>query len=135
MKIREAREFYENLGKAFFAVAAADRVVRKEEKETLQWLVQQKWAGIEKSTDEFGADASFQIETMVDWLETHNLSANEAFEEFHEYRQAHGEYFTESVKELTLKTAEAIADSFLGKNKSELVMLYKLKSILSNSKL
>lgn len=135
MKIREAREFYENLGKAFYAVAAADRVVRQEEKDALKKLVEQKWTGLEESVDEFGTDASFQIEIMVDWLESHKLSANEAFEEFHEYRQSHGEYFTEPVKELTFRTAEAIADSFSGKNKSELVMLYRLKSILSNSKL
>ena len=48
------------------------------------------------------------------------------FKEFLEYKNEHTYFFTDTIKQLILKTANAIAAAFAGKNKSELIMLAKL---------
>lgn len=130
MNTATARDFYESLAKLFYAVAAADKKIRQEETEALKRIVQEEWLKLEESTDEFGADAAYQIEIIFDWLEENRPDPEEAWQEFREYRESHSKLFTKRVKDLTWKTAEAIAGAFRGKNKSELIALYDLKSIL-----
>ncbi|MFD1096287.1 hypothetical protein [Salegentibacter chungangensis] len=125
-----AEKFYENLGKLFYAIAAADKVVREQEVKSLKKIVKTKWLGLEGSMDEFGTDEAYQMEVMLDWLEDNRPDANEAFNEFKDYKMEHEQLFDQEVNKLIWKTADAIASSFAGKNKSELIMLSKLKSIL-----
>jgi hypothetical protein len=125
-----AQKFYQNLGKLFYAVAASDKVVKKEEIETLKNIVEQEWVSIDDYQDEFGTDTAYQIEIIFDWLEANQPDAFLAFKEFSDFKKEHENLFNSKINKLILKTADAIAASFVGINKSELIMLSKLKSIL-----
>ncbi len=125
-----SQKFYQNLGKLFFAIAASDRAVKKEEIDALRNLVKQQWASVDEYQDQFGTDSAYQIEIIFDWLEENRQDAALAFEEFRDFKKAHEKLFPPEINYLILKTADAIATSFAGKNKSELIMLSKLKSIL-----
>ncbi|PRX44073.1 hypothetical protein [Salegentibacter salegens] len=124
--------FYQNIGMLFYAIAASDKVVQAEEIKTLNDLVQKKWVPIDDATDEFGTDEAYKIEMIFDWLEENSPEAEWAFNEFRQYKKDNERLFTSQIKQLIWETADAIAASFAGKNKSELIMLSKLKILLSS---
>ncbi|PVW15880.1 hypothetical protein [Marixanthomonas spongiae] len=123
---------YQKLGELFYAIAAADKVIRKAEKDTLRNLVSSHWKNLDQLEDEFYTDASYQIEIVFDWLDDTQLDPNDCFEDFKAFKNEHPKLFTAQVNKLIWKTADAIAASFAGKNKAELIMLAKLKMLLEN---
>lgn len=123
--------FYQNLGKLFYAIAAADNEVRDAEYAKLKQLVLLEWLAVDELEDVFGSDAAYQIEIVFDWLHREeNLDSKACFNDFVYFRKQHSQLFSSSINALILKTANAIAESFSGKNKSELIMLAKLQSEL-----
>lgn len=122
--------FYQKIGELFYAIAAADKVVREQEYKALKKLVQTEWTSIDDYKDEFNTDAVFQMEIVFEWFEYEQMDADDCFESFKEYFQENRKLFTEKRRQLIWKTANKIAASFSGKNKSELIMLTKLLSVL-----
>ncbi|GAA4112479.1 hypothetical protein GCM10022393_10950 [Aquimarina addita] len=125
-------ECYQSLGKLFYAIAAADKVVRTSEYNTLKELVKTSWLAVDDLEDEFGVDAAFQIEIVFDWLDHSSLEATGCFEEFENYYKENKKFFTKSFKQLIWDTANSIANAFSGKNKSELMLLGKLQLIFED---
>lgn len=125
-----ARELYENLGKLFYATAAADEEVQKEEIRVLDEIVKKEWQPIEDSKDEFGTDLSFQIEVIFDWYKDNKLSSECAFQKFVAYKREHDKLFDDHLKSLVWKTACRIAAAFPKKDRSEVLLLIRLKDLL-----
>lgn len=125
-----AEQLYQNLGKLFYAVAAADRVVKEEEEKTLKRIVKEEWVKLEDTTDEYGIDAAYRIEVIFDFLKHRRPDSNQAFEDFKKFKKEHEHLFDEELKNLIWRTAGEIALAFARKNKSELILLSKLKMIL-----
>lgn len=123
-------ELYQNLGKLFYAIAMADKKVVPEEIEKLKDDVRKYWLSVDDIEDEFGTDAAYQIEIVFDWLQEEELESQLYFEEFMDFFKAHPSKFNDRIKELIWVTADDIASSFAGKNKSELIFLAKLKMLL-----
>ncbi len=124
--------FYQKMGELFYAIAAADKVVRKEEYDTLKNIVTEQWKNLDDYEDPFHTDAAYQIEVVFDWFDYEQLDAKDCFESFADYKKEYPKLFTKERKQLIWKTANAIASSFSGKNKSEVIMLTKLKNILKD---
>ncbi len=124
--------FYQKMGELFYSIAAADKVVRKPEYETLKEIVATQWKNLDNYEDPFHVDASYQIEVVFDWFDYEQLDAKDCFESFADYKKEHPNLFTQERKELIWNTANAIAHSFAAKNKSEVIMLAKLKKILQD---
>lgn len=124
---RNSVRFYQNLGKLFYAIAAADKVVRKIEHAKLKEIVKKEWLSVDDFEDDFHTDAAYQIEVVFDWLyNEEKLDAERWFTSFLDFKNDHEQLFDDQIKNLILKTADIIASSFSGKNKSELIMLAKL---------
>lgn len=124
--------FYRQLGKLFYTIAAVDKVVRPEEIEQLKKIVQREWLPLERSFDEFGSDSAYQIEIVFDWLVENDWNYDQVFPDFKIFRREHGHLFTPDINAIILKTANAIATSFAGKNKSEHVLISQLRAVLEN---
>ena len=119
--------FYENLGKLFYAVAAADNIVEEIEFNVLKEIVKNKWTKIDPVDDDFHSDAAYQIETVFDWLNNEGFSNSETcYNEFLEFKKEHPSLFTKNIKSLILKTATKIAASVADLNKSELMLVARL---------
>ncbi len=127
---RIGNEFYQNLGKLFYAVAMTDKKVRPVEVNRLRKYVRQHWLDLDDFEDEFETDSAYQIEIVFDWLENEEKDVDDYYKEFEDFYKEHPKKFTPKVKALTLDTAEAIASSFAGKNKSEMLIISKLKLLL-----
>ena len=119
--------FYENLGKLFYAVAVVDSRIQRQEIDKLRSFVRKYWLEVDDLEDVYGTDAAFQIESVFDWLVDNEKDGDDCFEDFRAFYKDHGSVFNAFIKVLILDTANAIANSFSGKNKAELVMLGKLE--------
>ncbi|NNE32448.1 MAG: hypothetical protein HKN40_08775 [Winogradskyella sp.] len=120
-------EFYRNLGKLFYAIAAVDGTVRPIEIHKLKTLVKEQWLDIDPLEDAFGNDAALHIEVVFDWLVMDGEpNASTCFNDFVRYKDKQKDLFTNEVKKLILKTASTIAYAFSAINKSELILLAKL---------
>ena len=116
--------FYRNLGKLFYAIAAADRNVRDEEYNTLKDIVKADWLSVDDIEDSFGTDTAYHIEIVFNWLRNEDdNNAHDCFDNFIAYKKKNEYLFSDNIKQLIMKTATAIASSFSEKNKSELIML------------
>ncbi|KKL73360.1 hypothetical protein LCGC14_2075700 [marine sediment metagenome] len=130
-KEKIGNELYQNLGKLFYAVAMADKKVVPKEVEKLKEDVRKYWLEVDAIEDEFGSDAAYQIEIVFDWLQNEEEESQFYFDEFVDFYKEHPSRFDPKIKELILKTADDIASSFAGRNKSELILLSKLESLLN----
>lgn len=118
--------WHQEVGQLFYAIAAADKVVHEKEYAALRKLVSTEWEEIEEATDQFGVNAVYQMEIVFDWFDYEGLEAEDCFDSFKVYYNDHPTLFTPEKKKLIWKTAQAIADAFAGKNKSELILLSRL---------
>ncbi|MBC8768655.1 hypothetical protein MWU78_13415 [Arenibacter sp. F26102] len=124
------KKFYENLGKLFYAVAMADTRIHRQEIDKLRAFIRKYWLEVDELEDEYGTDAAFQIESVFDWLVDNERDGDECFEEFREFYKDNASIFSPFIKVLIMDTANAISNSFAGKNKAELVLLGKLEILL-----
>jgi hypothetical protein len=120
-------KFYQNLGKLYYAIAASDKVVREEELDKLNETVKKVWLTSNSVQNDVKAEAEHSIINTFKWLNKDNeYDAETCFNSFIKYKKENDQLFTEELKLLILKTANVIASSFSGINKSELIMLAKL---------
>lgn len=124
---------YESLGKLFYAVAISDGTVHNNEWEKVKEYVKEDWLWVDDFTDRYGTDAANQIEIVFDVFMDSSISSKECFQEFVDFYKEHPYAFSEKIKTLTKKTAKAIASSFSGNNKSELILLGKLNILLAQN--
>jgi len=127
-------ELYQNLGKLFYAVAMADKKIVPEEVEKLKEDVRKYWLQVDEIEDDFGTDAAYQIEIVFDWLQKEEKESLTYYEEFVDFFEEHPSKFNAHVNQLIWRTADDIASSFAGKNKSELILLTKLGLLLKSGK-
>jgi hypothetical protein len=125
-------KFYQNLGKLFYAVAAADRVVREQEIIRLKEIIRQEWLPLDDAVDDFGTDAAYQMQTVFDWLKEHNAEADACLKSFKSFMDKHSSLFTVQVMEKIWKTVNSVASAFAGKNKSELIILNKINHLFDD---
>lgn len=130
---KKREQFYQNLGKLFYAVAMADKNVRPGEVKKLQEDVRTYWLNLDDQQDEFGTDAAYQIEIVFDWLKNEEKDSDTYFEEFTDFYKEHPEIFKPGIKSLILRTCNDIASSFAGKNKSELIILARLQNLFNRA--
>lgn len=127
-------EFYQNLGKLFYAIAASDKEVREEELLKLKETVKKAWLTSNIVQNDFKAEAEHSIINTFKWLNQENeYDAEACFKSFINFKKNHELLFTKELNSLILKTANSIASSFSGKNKSELIMLAKLNLELNKT--
>jgi hypothetical protein len=127
------KKFYEKLAHLFYAVAAADDIIRQEEKEVLHQMVLEDWLDLENSKDAFGTDSAFSIEVVFDQLEELDLKSDRAFEMFEKYYHNHPEMFDEDVVKRIFHTTHRIASAFHQKNKSEHNLLTRIHILLGHA--
>lgn len=114
-------EFAGQLAKLFYAIAAADKQISEQE--------------IKASLDSFHNEwnrVSFTklLEKNFNALLISKPNPETCFESFQNFAQKHSTYFVKSQKNKIWNTADAIASSFANKNKSEVIVLAKLKNLL-----
>ena len=120
-------QFYQNLGKIFYAIAVVDYVVRDEEYTTVINLVETYWLPEDSVLLSSKSDEKNAIIDTFKWLYEHKEEdADECYKSFISFKKSNPSIFTKNINALILKTVGKIAMSFSGQNKSELILLAKL---------
>ncbi|UPS90459.1 hypothetical protein [Bizionia sp. M204] len=124
MNINQIRnlEFFQNLGKLFYAVAFADKNIVKEEFSTLvSCLDDSSFSHIFLETE-----FKYHVISIFNTLYLEQSDAQKCFDEFLDYKKQNNNLFSKPINEAILKMASKLAASFSGQNKSELIMLVNL---------
>ena len=123
------QDVYAGLGHLFYSIAASDGHVAKPETEKLKKLVKEQWMPAEPDRDSAGSDLAYYIEIGFDHANDSHLSPETAFERFKAIHDEHPTVFDESTRNMTTRTAKAIANAFAGKNKDEERMIERLEEV------
>lgn len=129
--IKTTEAFYHNLGKLFYSIAAADKKVHEEEFKTLRSFIEKYWLDYDDLEDIFESDAAYLIEVVFEGVDFFQETPANMYDDFLIYKQEQPQLFTKEVNQLILETARAIAHSFSGVNKSELIILHQLEMELN----
>ena len=124
------RHFYQILGEIFYSVASTEKKTRKEELEKIAFIVRNEWLKYDATDKQYGPDYMLHIEMAFSKLAENNWDMINAIDHLARFKKDHPDFST-AVKMLILRTANAIATDFSGKNKFELVMLNEIEYILS----
>lgn len=129
---RTLRNFYQQLSKLFYAMAAVDGAVREEELDELKKIVKKEWLEIEENEDEYGTDLVYYILITFDWLRENNWNIKNVILQFKSYKKDHEILFTDTINKLILKTSYAIASAFAKRNKAEMVLFSQIEVLLKH---
>lgn len=127
---KHKNKLHPNLGKLFYAVAMADKKIEAEEIAALKTDILQRWYNPDSKLNELVLDGHQEIITVFKQLQNTNAESDICFSEFQEFFNEHKQLFNEDLRKLIWDTTQIIASSFANKNKSELIVLAKLKMLL-----
>lgn len=119
--------FSKNLARLFYAIAATDKRVHEAEVRSMKRLIQTSWSDILEQKNNEPIDQIYQIELEFKRLVEENSDPIECFNDFIDFKEKNQAQFDQDINELIWKTSNAIVHAFSGKNKSELILLTKLK--------
>lgn len=121
-----------SLGKLFFAIAMADNKITPEEITALKSTILHKWHIAKYPTNESNLEVQYSILSIFNKLHRTKAESDRCFLEFRLFFLEHKKIFNEELRKLIWHTAQAIASSYANKNKSELVLLAKLKLLFQS---
>lgn len=124
------QSLYENLGHLFYAIAAADQHVHREEIEKLKILVGKEWLPLENSIDSYGTDAAHYISIAFEYCLIESITSEDAYAVFSAYYEEAESSITKDLKRKIKTTATAIANAFAGKNKKEQKVIAELNKLM-----
>ena len=123
-------KLHQNLGKLFYAVAMADKKIEEEEIAALKTAILKRWSNLDAKLSGIVLDGHQEIIIVFTRLHSTNAESGICFSEFQEFFNEHKQLFNEDLRKLIWDTTQVIASSFANKNKSELIVLAKLKMLL-----
>jgi len=123
-------KLHQNLAKLFYAVAMADKKIEEEEIVALKTDISQRWYNLDPVPNGLVLDGHQEIITVFKQLQHTKAESDICFSEFREFFNEHKQLFNEDIRKLIWNTTQVIASSFANKNKSELIVLAKLKMLL-----
>lgn len=127
------KQLYEKLGYAFYAIAAADGHVRKEETEELRKTIELCWIPLEPSTDEFDTDNAQYIFFSFDYCCAQKINAEEAYQNFNTYFNDHHPAFSKPIRHKILSTVYSISNVFREQNRKEENFVLRLEQLLKQN--
>lgn len=113
------RQFYSELAKLLYAVANVDGKISVKEREELKAIVRKELVPAEHHTDKFGTDAAYYTEIEFDFLEEAMIEPEAAFESFLNFIEKHHTAIDNRMREVSLRTAKKIAETYHKTNKKE----------------
>jgi hypothetical protein len=131
---RYPEAFYQKLGYLFYSIAHADGRVSNDELNALQQIIREDWLSLDDQNDAYGSDTAYQIHILFDFLREKEYSTESAYNVFTRYFKEHIQLFSDDVIERIFHSANRIAESLNGRNKSELRALARLHLLLGKEK-
>jgi hypothetical protein len=126
----KTNRFYKELGNLFYAVAAADKKIRPEEKKSIHEEVLNAWKLYDESLDRFGSGKAFLIEFEFEAMEEEHETSENAFSSFEQYYLENERGIDIDTRHKIFVSARHIAESVRKINSAELSYLMRIKKLL-----
>lgn len=128
------RDIFEQIGNAFYAVAA-DQHVKPLEVGELKLLISNDWLPRTASgNDALVSDEAHSIIMVIDSLQAAQTKSSEAFKEFVSFYHKHPEVFSNDLKERIIKSARDIVKIFKADNRKPNQHFEELKNLFQMQK-
>ena len=108
----------------------ADKQINKKEIVALKTVISEKWPQLSTPREGLIIDSHHGILAAFNEMRNKGAKSDDCFLEFQLFYNEHKSLFSQELKILIWDTAQSIASSFAKKNKSELVLLAKLRILL-----
>lgn len=128
--MESSNNLYRAIGKLFYAIASVDNTVHFLEYKTVVRLIGQEGSSSNESKHVIIPHGSKEILKSFYTMLQAGIPAYDAFKGFVSYKKTHEQEFTPEIKKWIWQIADSITYSFARKNKSEVIILSKLKETL-----
>lgn len=119
--MKNIKQYYKELGKLVYAVAAADGAVQPEEKEKLHQFVLKEMAYHEQSVDSSGMNQAFYVDFEFDATEEKHPASTEIAKSYTRFVHANYEPNDEALIKNSLQLIEAVALAYSKKNEKNII--------------
>ncbi|WP_273276084.1 hypothetical protein [Maribacter polysiphoniae] len=116
-----------HLGILFYAVAMADKKVHEKEHEMLKKKLSEALTQQGENPEDLTRNDALAIEGVFSRMQKINAESSTCFKQFCDYFDKNPSRFTPRLRKWVWNIAQAIASSSAQKNKSELILLGKLR--------
>ncbi len=132
--MKNIKQYYKELGKLVYAVAAADGNVQAEERDKLHQFVLKELANHESTVDSSGMNQAFYVDFEFDATEEKHPSSNEIIKEFSRFVHANFEPNDRALMKNSLKLLETVALAYSKKNEKKIIdnVLREINEISKN---
>lgn len=120
------------IGQLFYAIAMADKKIDKREIIALKTEVSENWKQGSVSLKELDISGPLEIQKAFSEMQKTGTDSDTCYSEFRNYYLENQTLFSLELKKLLWDTAQSIAISTAKKNKSELVILAKLRILFQS---
>ena len=129
-KAMKKTDFTKSLACLFYAIAAADKRVHEKEVAVFEKIIRSSWSDSLIEANSGHTDQHYQVEKEFHRLLDKKSDPQRCFDDFLNFMISNQELFPDNIRKLIWKTVNSIAIALSGMNKSELILLTKLKMIL-----
>jgi hypothetical protein len=119
--MKNIKQYYKELGKLVYAVAAADGAVQPEEKDKLHQFVLKEMAFHESTVDSSGMNQAFYVDFEFDETEGKHPAANEIIKSYTRFVHANYESKDAELIKNSLKLLETVALAYSKKNEKNII--------------
>jgi uncharacterized tellurite resistance protein B-like protein len=124
------RDFYAALGQLLYAVADADGIISRTERDELLELIRSRLMHRETLTDPYGTNDVWYSLFGFDSAEEEIMSAEDAFQSFADFLDSNRERIDMETREVCLLLSDRLANSYRHTNRKERQMLQRIREIL-----
>lgn len=119
--MKNIKQYYKELGKLVYAVAAADGMVQAEERNELHQFVLKEMAYNEHSVDSSGMNQAFYVDFEFDVAEENHLSSGQILNAFIKFVQSNIEPHDDVLIGNSLKLLERVSVAYSKHNEKSII--------------
>jgi hypothetical protein len=125
------KQFYAELGKLFYAIAAIDNWITEKEKNKILEIVKNELVPNELNTDEYGTDLAYFTQIEFEFLNEEDSDPLSAIDSFIDFIEEHHSALDQHSIRTCIRLSKEISKIYRGTNKKEYELIEKLKAALS----
>lgn len=123
--MKNLKQYYKELGRLVYAVAAADGMVQEEEREKLHAFVVKELATHEKSFDTSGMNKAFYVDFEFDLSELHKPEIHEIVQTFNEFVRLNRQDADHDLLQRSLLLLESVASAYTRQKEKDIIEVVK----------
>ncbi len=123
--MKNVKQYYKELGKLVYAVAAADGAIQPEERDKLHQFVLKELAEKESTSDSSGMNQAFYVDFEFDATEEKHPATNDVIKGYTRFVHANHEPNDTALLNNSVKLLESVALAYSKKNEKDIIETVK----------